>query len=99
MSFADLRNEQIRRIILDTLRQDANYTVNEAILRAILRDFGFAVSQDLLRTELAWLIEQSLIITWDQGGIVIAKIRSRGVDVSSGCTIIPGVARPEPEAN
>lgn len=98
MSFQSLRAAQIRRVVLDTLKQDPAYTVNEAILRAILKDFGFAVAQDLLRTELAWLAEQGLITTSDQGGIVVAKITNRGLDLANGCTVNPGVARPEPEA-
>lgn len=98
MSFAKLGEAFRRRVILDALNSDPGYSLNEAVLRAILKDFGFAASHDLLRTELAWLVEQGLLTTSDQGGIIVAKISARGVDVATGCVNVPGVARPEPEA-
>lgn len=98
MSFAQLEAEHRRRVILDALRQDADYTVNEAILRTILREFGFAVSSDRLLVDLAWLEEQGLAVLSKVGGVVVAKITRRGADVATGCTVVPGVARPEPEA-
>jgi hypothetical protein len=98
MSFAALEESHRRRIVLDSLHQDPDYSVNESMLRAILREFGFAVSRDRLRTDLHWLTEQGLIVTMDRGNLIVAKITGRGADVATGCVTVPGVARPEPEA-
>lgn len=98
MSFAKLEESHRRRIVLDSLRQDADYSINESVLRSILREFGFTVSCDRLRTDLAWLVEQGLVTTSETSGVMVAKITNRGVDVAAGCIVLPGVARPEPEA-
>lgn len=98
MSFADLEKSHRRRIILDSLRQDPDYSINESMLRSILREFGFSVSRDLMKTEMAWLVEQGLITTKEIGGILVAKLTNRGEDVATGVVVVPGVARPEPES-
>jgi DNA-binding GntR family transcriptional regulator len=98
MSFAKLEEAHRRRIVLDALRQDADYSINESLLRGVLRQFGFSVSRDLMRTDLAWLVEQGLITSSETGGVLVARITNRGDDVASGCIIVPGVARPEPES-
>jgi len=54
-------------------------------------------SVDLVRTELAWLAEQSLIELTEIGGLQIANITMRGRDVSLGLSVAPGVEQPGPE--
>ena len=67
-------------------------------LGGILAMFGHKVSRDRLRTVLAWLAEQGLILVNDPGGLKVARLTARGQDVSCGAADCPGVKRPRPEA-
>lgn len=95
--FAKLLQEDMRLVILRLLAEDSDYSHNEYVLRAALKALGHGVSQDKLRTELAWLAEQGLIATSD-AGVLVAKLTPRGKDAAEGCVVVPGVKRPEPEA-
>jgi hypothetical protein len=94
--FARLIQEDMRLVILMVLAQDADYSHNEYVLRSALRSMGHGISQDKLRSELAWLAEQGLVATSDTAGVVIAKLTARGRDVTEGVSTTPGVKRPEP---
>ena len=98
MEFAKLEESHRRRIVLGALKQDPDYSINESMLRSILREFGFSVSRDLMKTELAWMVEQGLITTKEVGGILVARLTNRGDDVATGAVVVPGVARPDPES-
>ena len=86
--------EDRRLVILRVLLESAAFTANEYILQRMLESFGHVVSQDRLRTELAWLREQDLVTVDVAGGVHIAKLTSRGDDVAHGRTTQPGVKRP-----
>ncbi len=94
--YAALVAEDRRLVILRLLVESANYSANEYLLQQGLRAFGHEVGHDLLRTELAWLEEQNLLDLGDVGGVRVAKLRERGVDVAQGATTAPGVKRPRP---
>ncbi|OGB77383.1 MAG: hypothetical protein A2496_04485 [Burkholderiales bacterium RIFOXYC12_FULL_60_6] len=96
--FAKLVQADQRLVILLVLAQDPGYSHNEYVLREALAYMGHAISQDKLRTELAWLAEQGLVATTNPAGVVIAKLTGRGKDVATGVVVVPGVKRPEPEA-
>uniref|UniRef100_A0A6H2A4L0 ArsR family transcriptional regulator n=1 Tax=viral metagenome TaxID=1070528 RepID=A0A6H2A4L0_9ZZZZ len=98
MNYEELIASDIRLMILRTLAEDADYSHNEVILREVLVMFGHKISQDKLRSELAWLSEQGLVKTEEISGLVVAKLTARGADVSSGAAQCPGVKRPRPEA-
>lgn len=94
--FTRLVQEDMRLVILMVLAQDADYSHNEYVLRSALRSMGHGISQDKLRSELAWLAEQGLVATSDTAGVVIARLTARGRDVAEGTSTTPGVKRPEP---
>lgn len=94
--FAKLIQEDIRLVILQVLNGDADYSHNESVLKAALGAVGHGVSSDRLRTELQWLTEQGLLHTEDVGGIVVARLTTRGQDVAMGTAMVPGVKRPSP---
>jgi hypothetical protein len=97
MTFKSLLNEDQRYVILRLLSEDTDYSVNEAVLRRALELSGHAISQDQLRTHLAWLVEQDLLKVESIGsGLQIATLTSRGMDVAQSRTVVPGVARPMP---
>lgn len=89
--------EDRRLTILRTLEQDADYSVNDFVLKRALEQLGHAVSRDVLRADLSWLKDQQLIRVreMDDGAIWIATATEDGVDVARGRKH-PGVARPAP---
>ncbi len=97
MSFAKLIQEDIRLTILRVLAEDADYAVNEYILRSALTYVGHTISVDRLHTEMAWLAEQGLLTLTENVGVKVAKLTARGLDAANGAVRIPGVKRPEPE--
>ena len=96
--FEKLVQADQRLVILLVLAQDSDYSHNEYVLREALTYMGHGISQDKLRTELAWLAEQGLVATTNPAGVVVARLTARGKDVSVGAVVVPGVKRPEPEA-
>lgn len=86
-----------RLVILRVLAASTGYQANEYTLEAVLDDMGHTVSNQQVHTELAWLAEQGLLDSRTVGGVTIATINRRGLDVSQGKAQVPGVKRPMPE--
>ena len=97
MGFPEMVAKDRRLVILKILAESDQYSTNEHLLKAGLHGFGHNVGTDLLHTELAWLQEQRLVQIDEIGGVQIPKLTGRGLDVSTGATVVPGVKRPEPE--
>lgn len=97
MNFEKYATEDRRLSILLVLKESGGYRCNEYLLRTALDALGHAVSGDRLMTDLAWLNEQGLIALDTVGGVAVATLNSRGLDVACGRTVVPGVKRPLPE--
>ena len=90
---------QLRRIaLLQILAGAGRRRANEAMLRAAARHVGHAVSADRLRTDLRWLEEQGTLALEEIGGVLVATLTQRGVDVATGDAETPGIAPPAPDA-
>lgn len=97
MSYSDSLILDLRLHALEILTDASDYTANEVVLQDRLRvEYGHTVSSDRLRSDLAWLDEQGLVIVQKPGGIHLATLTLRGMDVARGASTIPGVARPRP---
>lgn len=97
MSYAKHLTKDRRLIMLRVLANSPGYSANEYSIEAVLEDLGHVISNDLLRGEIAWLAEQQLISTSQVGGVTIAKITQRGLDIARGKATHPDVQRPRPE--
>ena len=95
-NFVAVVDADLRRAVLDLLMQTDGYDLNENILRSALSEFGHRPSRDKLRTQLDWLVEQNLLTTRTVGGIIIARLTDRGLDVAENRVSVPGVKRPLP---
>ncbi len=93
---ADLTIEARRLTILQLLAQDTNYSINDVLLKDLLRKFGFNVALHVVKADLAWLESVNLLATTDLTQCLVAVLKSDGLDVSNGDLIVPGVARPRP---
>ncbi|AAU90971.1 conserved hypothetical protein [Methylococcus capsulatus str. Bath] len=96
MNLENFETEQRRLVILRRLIRAPAYTLDQTVLAKALALEGLAVSRDRLKTDLAWLAEQDLIVGQQPGGVWVATLTHRGLDVAKGLTVMPGVARPEP---
>ncbi|ECZ0079934.1 TPA: ArsR family transcriptional regulator [Salmonella enterica subsp. enterica serovar Lehrte] len=96
MTFQKLMQEDRRLVLLRSLN-DMGYEANESILDNCLEVYGHRCSRDVVKSELAWLAEQSLISVRDVSGLLVASITGRGIDVATGQATVPGVKRPRPQ--
>ena len=96
MSYRALIAEHLRLALLQVLEQDPEYSHNETVLQSALSAVGHGVSADRVRSELAWLAEQGLLVVTESSDLQVAKLTRRGADVALGLTFVPGVARPRP---
>lgn len=91
------RIEDRRLRILKLLVKENAYTVNEQLLQQSLDALGHKVSSDRLRTDLAWLYEQQVLLI-ETDGLWIALLTRNGLEVAEGRMWVPGIKRPEPLA-
>lgn len=96
LSFARLITEDIRLVLLRALQEDSGYSLNESVLHTVLELFGHKVGRDRVRTELAWLAEQGLVVIERVASVDVATITRRGADAAVGRIAVPGVKRPGP---
>lgn len=89
------REDRRLRILL-ILFGAPGYTANPAVLLALLPELGHIVSEDRVRTDLAWLAEQGLLEITSDESLMVARLRERGADVAEGRAVVPGVSRPHP---
>lgn len=94
MSFADTLAEHRRITILRFLDASGGYSVNESILYDAVNAHGVVSTRAQVCTELAWLRDQGLVTIEDLRGLMIATLTSRGQDIATGRTTVPGVKRP-----
>ena len=96
---SDIETADLRLVTLRSLDGSSGRQANERLLQAQVEQWGHVVAADRLRTELAWLEEQRLVALREIGGVVVATITRRGLDVVVGSAVVPGVRRPEPAAS
>lgn len=99
MTPSDIETADLRLVMLRSLDQSSGRAANDRLLRTQVEQWGHVVAHDRLRTELAWLEEQRLVALREIGGVVVATITLRGLDVVAGRAVVPGVRRPEPAAS
>lgn len=101
MTLRTIIEKDRRLVILRSLQEDDDYSLNESLLAKVLEAYAHGVPRDVLRADLAWLAEQGLVTVDDlprpgKEPLMVAKLTSRGADVAEGRARVPGVARPTP---
>jgi len=92
---ADYRDRHaalLRRMLLEALEHEPGYAAPELLLQGALEAHGMVIGLDRVRTELAWLAEQSLVAHGEHA----AALTARGLDVALGRADAPGVQRRPP---
>lgn len=87
-----------RLAILRFLAEAAGYGANTSTLQHALEKIGHAVSRDTVEADAAWLTEQELATLERPDGlpVTVLRITGRGLDVSRGLAVHPGVDKPLP---
>jgi hypothetical protein len=97
-SFADFQEQDRRLVLLRALAAAAQYRANAYLLCRYCEAVGHVVSAVRIEADLVWLAEMDLVKLTQEGGVTVATLTPRGLDVSTGRTQVPGVARPQPGA-
>ncbi|MGE4501969.1 MAG: hypothetical protein AB7D03_03765 [Thiomicrospira sp.] len=93
MSYETFTVEHQRRLILEVLAQQPQYTQNQLLIKQALYMQGQGVSIDKVMTHLAWLAEQGAVTLDSFGGFSVAKLTARGLDIAQGLADVPGIAK------
>lgn len=96
-TFPDYLTEDRRLAILRLLAEQQGYALNESVLHDALDRLGHAVPRAIVRDDISWLSERSLV-TFEIVGkrIWVATLTERGADVARGVSYVEGVKRPSP---
>lgn len=94
MSYEKILKEDARLVMLMHFQAQNDRTLDQHLLQRLLKASGRSLSMDKIRTELAWLKEQSLIRYEENDGALVATILLRGEEVAQGVVTVPGVQRP-----
>lgn len=94
---ADLATESRRLYLLRTLKVSAGYRAGTELLKLALQNMGMTASTAQIKADVAWLESLGLVSTQSLPGMTIVMLRNEGVDVADGVSIVPGIARPQPE--
>lgn len=97
MKFDEVETQDRRLVLLRGLENAAQYRANAYLLRRFAESVGHTASADRLEQDIAWLAEQGLVDRQVAGGVTVATLTTRGLDVATGAATVPGVQRPRPE--
>lgn len=86
--------EDVRRIVLETLSREPGVTLNEVLIGRVLEGHGHRKTADYVRGELDWLARVGAITLTEVGGLVIAKLLTRGAEHVERRAFIAGVSKP-----
>jgi len=93
---SDIQTENRRLAILQLLQKDPDYSINDTLLQQLLASLGYGVALAVVRADLAWLEQLNLISTNALPNCTVAILRGDGLDVATGVSKVPGIARPRP---
>ncbi len=97
MSFEKHIAQDLRLVVLRTLAEQGDYTLNEAVLQTLAGTLGHNVSRLAMRATLRWLEEVEAVTVSEVATVLVAKLTERGLDHVEGRTAIDGVNRPSPK--
>lgn len=100
-TLAEKLAEDRRLVILRCLSEVAGYAANEQVMRAALDHFGHRIGRDVLRQDIAWLRDASLLRVellyppTSGAELWLLHLLPAGDDVAHGRVQHHGIARPE----
>lgn len=92
----DIIREDARLIMLRELHAQANYALNDSLLREVLEGFGISKTREWVREEIAYLENVGAVRRTVAGTVVVAQLLPKGVEHVERRLTIEGVKRPSP---
>lgn len=92
-SYKDLLRQYRRRLIIELLNESNDLRINEIILKSMINTRLSAVGSDVLRSDLQWLEDQSLIRIEKHADLWVAELTKTGQDVATGAMVMPGIPK------
>lgn len=83
--------------ILQVLAQSNEHGCNVPLLRSVVRQSGYRVSDESLAIDLSFLADNGFLRMREVGGMQLAILTVRGRDVVTGNLTVPGIDCTEPE--
>lgn len=87
-----------RLVMLRAMHEQANGSLNEALLEIVLDKFGHRRNRDWIRTQLRELKNLGAVTLTEAGTVMVGSITRLGIDHVERRAVIEGVSRPSPEA-
>lgn len=97
MSYAEMKRNDARLVILRALADENDGRLNETIITKILDAFGHCESRDWVRTQIRALNDLGVITYSEISSIMVANITQLGLDHVERRTVVEGVSRPSPK--
>ena len=94
MNFDEMIREEARLILLKTLGEEVNETLNSELLRRALEVFGIARTREWVHEELSYLKQMGAIQLNAIGTVMIASLTDKGRDHLSRTIAITGIKKP-----
>jgi len=94
MNFDDMIREEARLILLRTLGEETNETLNSELLRRSLEVFGITRPRDWVHEELGYLKQMGAVTLNAVGTVIIASLTDKGRDHLARAIKITGVKQP-----
>lgn len=98
MNFRETQNADARLVILKTLTEEIDYSLNENLLTHALEAYGHHRPREYVRDQLRWLEQMGAVTVIEAGTVMVATITQRGRDHVELRSAIEGVRRPSPES-
>ncbi len=94
MNLDEMIREEARLILLKTLGEEVNETLNSELLRRALEVFGIARPREWVHEELIYLKQLGAVQLSTVGSVIIASLTEKGRDHLSRTIAITGVKKP-----
>ena len=85
-------SETRRRLMLELLSTQPQFTANASGLGVSLGALGAPSSTEQVQIDAAWLAAQGLLRTTMAGGYLVCTLTQAGVDLANGLSAMPGIA-------
>lgn len=94
----DFVTADLRLVLLRSLADQSDYTLNDSLLQRSCMAWGHNRSRDAVKAQLRWLADVEAVTLKEMGGYLIASITHRGLDHVERRAYIDGIGKPGPEA-
>ncbi|SRR5581483_1848347 len=97
MSMDRIMQEEARLVMLRSLYEQPNYSLNEALLAKMLESFGIFRPRAWVREEMRYCAAVGAMTVTEMGSVLIGTLTSKGREHVERRLVIEGIKRMGPE--